>query len=132
NDPSLEAAVPPETEVLRVPGGSVLSTWLKLRRDDAGGRRSARSFASLRSLSSWWWLPDSYVGWAKRAARVARERAGRGDIDVLLSSSPPDSVHLAARDVARATRLPWVADFRDPWIGLSFLRPPTPWHAARQ
>jgi len=132
SDPSLAASVPAETEVLRVPGGSALSAWLRLRRDDAGGRRSARAFASLRSLSSWWWLPDSYVGWAKRAERIARERAARGDIDALLSSSPPDSVHLAARGVARATRLPWVADFRDPWIAGHFLRSPTPWHAARQ
>jgi glycosyltransferase involved in cell wall biosynthesis len=51
---------------------------------------------------------------------------------VILSSSPPESVHLAARDVARATRLPWVADFRDPWIPLAFREPPTRWHWSRQ
>jgi glycosyltransferase involved in cell wall biosynthesis len=50
----------------------------------------------------------------------------------MLSSSPPDSVHLAAREVARSARIPWIADFRDPWIGLHFREPPTGWHRARQ
>ena len=132
SDDSLVAAVPGETEVIRVEGGSGLSTWLKLKRGDAQGRRSSRSFGPLRSLADWWLLPDSYAGWAKRARATVEDRIARGGIDVLLSSSPPDSVHLAAADVALGTRVPWVADFRDPWIGLNFRKPPTPWHTARQ
>src|ERR1041385_882168 len=42
----------------------------------------------------------------------------------MLSSSPPDSVHLAAADVARQTGVPWVADFRDPWVGALLRRAP--------
>jgi len=131
-DDSLVASVPGETEVIRVAGGSGLSAWLRLRRDDAQGRRSDRAFTPLRALADWCLLPDSYAGWARRARAVVESRLARGGIDVLLSSSPPDSVHLAARDVARATGVPWVADFRDPWVGLQFRTPPTPWHAAAQ
>jgi glycosyltransferase involved in cell wall biosynthesis len=131
-DDSLVAVVPGETEVLRVPGGSGLSAWLKLRRDDAQGRRSDRAFRPLRALVDWFLLPDSYAGWAGRARATVEARIARGDIDVLLSSSPPDSVHLAAREAARATGVTWVADFRDPWVGLQFRTPPTPWHAAAQ
>ena len=40
-------------------------------------------------------------------------------------------MHLAARAVHRRTGLPWVADFRDPWIALHFRTPPTAWHRAR-
>src|SRR5262249_20087461 len=93
---------------------------------------SGRGFAILRALSNWWLLPDSYAGWAPRARHAALARIARGGIDAVLSSSPPDSVHLAGAAVADASGLPWVADFRDPWVGLSFRRPPTPWHAARQ
>ena len=130
SDPSLLAAVPEETEVIRVPGGSLLSGWLKLRRDDARGRRSASAFGPLRGVVDWFLLPDSYAGWASRARALVEARIARGGIDVLLSSSPPDSVHLAARDAARTTGVPWAADFRDPWMGLSFRPPPTPWHAS--
>jgi glycosyltransferase involved in cell wall biosynthesis len=131
-DDSLMAGVPRDTEVLRVKGGSGLSTWLRFRRDDAKGRRSGRTFTPLRAAADWFMLPDSYVGWAKRARATVASRIERGGIDVLLSSSPPDSVHLAAADVAHRTSVPWVADFRDPWVGLQFRTPPTPWHAATQ
>jgi glycosyltransferase involved in cell wall biosynthesis len=130
-DPTLEARVPAETEVIRVPGGSALSAWLKVRGGDRG-RRPGGTFAALRRLSDWWLLPDSYAGWAARARRAAARRLDAGGIHALLSSSPPDSVHLAARPLARRFAVPWVADFRDPWIGLAFRTPPTAWHRARQ
>jgi glycosyltransferase involved in cell wall biosynthesis len=130
-DESLREAVPADTEVIRVPGGSALSAWMR-GGGAARGRRSGGTFGLLRGLSDWWLLPDSYVGWARRARRVAARRVARGDVQVVLSSSPPESVHLAARDVARSSRLPWVADFRDPWVPLAFRTPPTAWHRARQ
>ncbi len=130
-DATLLDAVPAGTEVIRVPGGSGLSTWLRMRGGGGGeGRRSGRSFGMMRALSDWWLLPDSYLGWARRAAAVARRRLSQGDVQAILSSSPPDSVHLAARAAAGGT--PWVADFRDPWVGLHFRKPPSAWHAKRQ
>lgn len=134
-DESLLARVPAETEVIRVSGGSALSAWLAWRRRGAGAaadRRPSGAFGLLRRASDWWLLPDSYAGWAARAREAAAARLQRGDVHALLSTSPPDSVHLAARALAERTRVPWVADFRDPWIGLHFKRPPTAWHRARQ
>ena len=131
-DPSLEQEIHPDAEVIRVRGGSALSAWLALRRGARTGERSGKLFTGLRSLSDWWLLPDSYVGWARRAQQAAARRIAAGGVDAILSSSPPDSVHLAALGLRRATRLPWVADFRDPWIGLHFREPPTAWHRARQ
>ncbi len=130
-DETLLAQVPAGTEVLRVAGGSALARLLRVRGVISGGRRSSGAFGALRALANWWLLPDSYVGWAGRARAAALARIARGGIDAVLSSSPPDSVHLAAADVARAAQLPWVADFRDPWISLNFRQPPTRWHAAR-
>jgi glycosyltransferase involved in cell wall biosynthesis len=129
-DDALERQVPPETEVIRVPGGSALSAWLRLRGGDSG-KRSGRAFENLRKLSDWWLMPDSYAGWSRRAAALTAKRLERGDVDAVLSSSPPDSVHLAARSLRARFGLPWVADFRDPWIGLHFRTPPTQWHRAR-
>jgi glycosyltransferase involved in cell wall biosynthesis len=77
-------------------------------------------------------IPDSYAGWARRARAAAAQRVARGDVRALLTSSPPDSAHLAGLALARSGARPWIADFRDPWIGAHFRTPPTPWHAARQ
>jgi glycosyltransferase involved in cell wall biosynthesis len=129
-DTTLTAQIPAETEVLRVRGGSGLAALMKVSRAPRG-RRSGRSFTPLRRWSDWWLIPDSYLGWSVRARRAASRRIARGGIDALLSSSPPDSVHLAARALQRRFAVPWVADFRDPWIGLAFRTPPTAWHRAR-
>jgi glycosyltransferase involved in cell wall biosynthesis len=130
-DDSLLDRIPRGTEVIRATGGSALATWLRLRRGHRG-RRPSGVFGVLRRASDWWLLPDSYVGWARRARAAARRRLARGDVDAMLSTSPPDSVHLAARPLAVRGGLPWVADFRDPWVGLAFRTPPTAWHRARQ
>src|SRR5439155_2277778 len=68
-DFDLLAHVPEGTEVLRVAGASALSAWPSLgrRRGRSDGRRTGRTFGWLRRLSDWWLLPDSYVGWARRA-----------------------------------------------------------------
>ncbi len=129
-DETLEARVRPGTEVVRVAGGSALAAWLKLRRGDYG-RRSGRSFDRLRSLSDWFWMPDSYAPWSKRAVRAAGALLARGGFDALLTTSPPDSVHRVGVALAGRFRVPWIADFRDPWMGLHFRTPPTGWHRAR-
>ena len=131
-DDTLEARIPAATEVIRVSGGSALSAWLRLRGGRASGRRRGSTFSLLRRLSDWWLLPDAYAGWIARARRAAEARLARGDVDALLSTSPPDSVHLAALGARRAHPVPWIADFRDPWMGLTLRQPPSAWHRARQ
>jgi glycosyltransferase involved in cell wall biosynthesis len=126
-DETLSSSTPAGVEVIRVPGARFT------RGLAARGRRSGSVFAGLKALSDWWTIPDAYVGWARRAARVASRRISeRGGFDAVLSSSPPDSVHLAALPLKPRHRLPWIADFRDPWMGLDFRTPPTAWHRRRQ
>lgn len=135
-DESLERRVPPEVEVVRVPAGGSLVSALIGRRAGAG-RRSGRGLDTLRRIGDWSLAPDSYAGWSRRASRVAarliEERAGGTTrFDAVLSTSPPDSVHLGALALKRRFALPWVADFRDPWMALAFRKPPTRWHRERQ
>jgi glycosyltransferase involved in cell wall biosynthesis len=60
--------------------------------------------------------PDSHVWWVPlailRGARVLLTER----VDVIYSSSPPHSSHLAAYVLARCFRKPHVVDFRDPWV----------------
>ncbi|MBI5170814.1 MAG: glycosyltransferase [Candidatus Eisenbacteria bacterium] len=130
-DDSLSLRVSAGTEVIRVRGGSALSALLKTGRGGATGRRSGGAFAPLRSLADFFLLPDSYAGWSARARDAAAARLAAGGVDALLTTSPPDSVHLAGAALAERFHVPWVADFRDPWIGLHFRTPPTAWHRAR-
>lgn len=61
-------------------------------------------------------VPDRFVSWLPfgiaRGLRVIRA-AG---IRTLYSTSPQPTAHLIAAALKAVTGLPWVADFRDPWI----------------
>ncbi|MGI8605553.1 MAG: glycosyltransferase family 4 protein [Gaiellaceae bacterium] len=56
--------------------------------------------------------PDASVLWNATAIPAARRIAKREEIDVVLTTSPPGSVHLVGLAVQRLG-VPWVADLRD-------------------
>jgi glycosyltransferase involved in cell wall biosynthesis len=58
-------------------------------------------------------MPDASVLWNATAAPTAIRLVRRLGIDVVLTTSPPGSVHLAGAAVKRFTRARWVADLRD-------------------
>ena len=145
-DRSLLEEVPASTEVTRVGGMTSLRLLRLLGRgrrgapaipgvtpiQEAQGTRDRATFRRLRSLQSWVLVPDGYLPWARAAERAALSRVAAGGIDALWTTSSPESAHLAGLAIKRRHgALPWVADFRDPWVGRVTYAPPTPWHAAR-
>src|SRR5947199_7085799 len=58
-------------------------------------------------------LPDENVTWNATAIPKAIAIARREGIDVVMTTSPPGSVHLIGAAVKRATGAKWVADLRD-------------------
>ena len=58
-------------------------------------------------------LPDENVTWNATAIPKAISIARNEGIDVVLTTSPPGSVHLVGAAVKRATGAKWVADLRD-------------------
>jgi glycosyltransferase involved in cell wall biosynthesis len=54
------------------------------------------------------WLPRA----ARHCARLIREYRP----DALFTSSPPHEIHMLGLWLKRHYHLPWVADFRDPWV----------------
>jgi glycosyltransferase involved in cell wall biosynthesis len=58
-------------------------------------------------------VPDENVSWNVTAIPAAIRIVRREGIDVVLTTSPPSSVHLVGAAVKRVTGVPWVADLRD-------------------
>ncbi len=58
-------------------------------------------------------VPDENVSWNLTAIPAAIRIARSEGIDVVVTTSPPSSVHLIGAAVKRAARIPWVADLRD-------------------
>jgi glycosyltransferase involved in cell wall biosynthesis len=58
-------------------------------------------------------VPDENVSWNVTAVPAAIRIARREGIDVVITTSPPTSVHLIGAAVKRATGARWIADLRD-------------------
>ena len=67
--------------------------------------------------------PDPARVWVSRAARAAIRAAGAHEFAGLLTFAQPWSDHLVGLRVHRATRLPWVAHFSDPWSDSPYATP---------
>jgi glycosyltransferase involved in cell wall biosynthesis len=59
--------------------------------------------------------PDEYWGWYFPAVRAAEELIRTQSIAAVFSTGPPWTPHLIARHLKKKHRIPWLADFRDPW-----------------
>jgi glycosyltransferase involved in cell wall biosynthesis len=77
-----------------------------LRGLERAGRKTALTFR--RAL-----VPDENVSWNLTAIPAAIRIVRREKIDVVITTSPPTSVHLVGAAVRRATGARWIADLRD-------------------
>ena len=75
--------------------------------------------------------PDSKILWRPFALRAVSRLLKSEHFDALLTTSPPHSVHLIGRKIAKKHHLPWLADFRDNWAGSHIVHEPTRWHYRR-
>ena len=113
NDTSFLAEIPEITEIQRC------SAWLV----------PARLPFRLRNLISRWLLVvDEQVGWMPFAVRTGRKIIQAENPQVIYTTSAPCSDHLIGLQLQAATGLPWIVDFRDPWIGNFSTTYPTPIH----
>ena len=130
-DDSLLAELAPSVSVVRV--GSRLGSATK-RASTAAKRLDRRNpvfrtlfafRAGVRALTA---VPDRWIGWASKVGRMDSESVGRPE--VIVSSGPPHSGHLAAALLHRRLGVPFVMDYRDEWVLNPFHRTPLPWRRA--
>ncbi|MEM6325917.1 MAG: glycosyltransferase [Bacteroidota bacterium] len=130
-DPTLARDIPEGVEVIRTkaldPFGIYGALTGRSRQDAVEVGSVAERTGWAKRLGVWAranvFLPDARVGWVPFALKAARERIGRGDVDAVLTSGPPHSVHLVGlklREQLDVLGLQWIADFRDPWTGITF------------
>ena len=129
-DRSLCADVPPGIEVIRRPITEIYSLYRALT-----GRKASAAEVNVvnRQPKNWkqrlilWirgnlFIPDPRISWVRPSVRFLKGWLKEHPVDVIVSTGPPHSMHLIARKVARATGIPWLADFRDPWTKIFYFK----------
>lgn len=65
-------------------------------------------------------IPDAKVLWKRFAVQKGKEVIEKEQPDIILSTSPPPTAHLVAKQLAKWSNLKWIADFRDPWTNIFY------------
>ncbi len=65
-------------------------------------------------------IPDAKIGWKKYAVKQGLEIIKKENIDLIFTTSPPQTVALIGRKLAKLTGVKWIADFRDPWMEIVY------------
>jgi len=60
-------------------------------------------------------VEDKHIFWSRKAGRKIIKIILKENIDLILTSSPPHSVHLAGLAAKKELKTSWIADFRDEW-----------------
>ncbi|MCA9251512.1 MAG: glycosyltransferase [Phycisphaerales bacterium] len=132
-DPSLRDRIPKHVNVVKVfspehfLSAAIHQTMQFVRRSNKSGATEASQSASpseksthrnalsmfARRVAKNFFGDDFYPGWMTATVLagipIARES------DCIYSTSPPFGSHIVAKWISRLTRVPWVADFRDPY-----------------
>lgn len=148
-DKTLAAEIPPETEVVkshifepygiyRKLMGSGSSTDLKtLTASDTGkgevnpinGQKKSWKQRLSLFIRGNLFIPDPRVMWVRPSVRFLKRYLEEHPVDAIVTTGPPQSMHLIGLRLSKETGLPWVADFRDPWTKMFYFKHLglTPW-----
>ncbi|MGV3636069.1 MAG: glycosyltransferase [Flavobacteriales bacterium] len=130
DDPGLLKDVGAGVEVIKRPITEPFSLYKRFT-GRAQHERVQTAFLSEKRAGGWkedlalwvrsnFFIPDARVWWVKPSIRFLKQYVREHPVDAIISTGPPHSMHLIARGLQRATGLPWIADFRDPWTGIDF------------
>lgn len=65
-------------------------------------------------------IPDARVLWVKPSVSFLKTYIQKHQIDTIITTGPPHSLHLIGMQLKNNLPLKWIADFRDPWTTIGY------------
>ena len=65
-------------------------------------------------------IPDARFLWVKPSVNYLKKYIEENNIDTIVTSGPPHSLHLIGLQLKKDLNLKWFADFRDPWTTIGY------------
>ncbi len=132
-DHSLEAEIPEGTEVIKTHITEPYALYKKFLRRSGHSKETVEvnpvnaQDKSLAQKAAMWirgnlFRPDPRCLWIRPSVRYLKKYLEDHPVDLIVSTGPPQSMHLIGRLLAKETGLPWIADFRDPWTKIFYFK----------
>ena len=132
-DESLAAEIPAEAEVIKTRIVEPYEIYKKLLRKSGHSKEAvevnpvnAQNKSFLQKAAMWvrgnLFRPDPRCLWIGPSIRFLKKYLKEHPVDLIVSTGPPQSMHLIGRRLALATGIPWIADFRDPWTKIFYFK----------
>lgn len=65
-------------------------------------------------------IPDARRFWIRPSIKYLNQWLKENKVDLIVSTGPPHSMHMIGLGLKKKTGIPWLADFRDPWVNIDF------------
>ncbi len=129
-DPTTFNDIPPGTEVLktRAPEPFAVFNLLKGKKKDEKVQDvflvRDKEPGIIDKLAVWvrgnFFIPDARMLRINPSVKDLLEYIKKHPVDAIISTGPPHSSHRIAYQLKKATGLPWIADFQDPWTQIDY------------
>lgn len=148
-DETLAAEIPEDTEVLKTHIREPYRIYREFLRKSGHSKEitevnpvNAQNKTFFQKVAMWIrgniFRPDPRCLWIRPSVKFLKKYLEDNPVDLIVSTGPPQSMHIIGMKLSRNTGLPWVADFRDPWTKifyfkhLSMSRYTERWHKKRE
>ena len=132
-DESLAAEVPAEAEVIRTHITEPYELYKKFLKKSGHSREAvevnpvnAQNKTFAQKAAMWvrgnFFRPDPRCLWIGPSVKFLKKYLKEHPVDLIVSTGPPQSMHIIGMKLARETGLPWIADFRDPWTKIFYFK----------
>ena len=65
-------------------------------------------------------IPDARVSWVKPSVSYLKNYIKENQIETIVTTGPPHSLHLIGLELQQQLGVEWIADFRDPWTTIGY------------
>lgn len=130
NDTTLEKDVPQGITVIKTPIWEPYLFYKKLMGQKKGEKINAAFLSESKKpkrfekIAVWvrgnLFIPDARAFWIKPSVKFLTKYLMENKVDAIVSTGPPHSMHLIALKLKKSLKIPWLADFRDPWTNIDF------------
>lgn len=67
-----------------------------------------------------YFIPDARISWVKPSIAYLEKYIQEHQIETIITTGPPHSMHLIGMGLKENLNIKWIADFRDPWTSIVY------------